>query len=45
MADDLYYGSPTFFNDDVTFYGDVNVYGAYKDNLYDGRPYLGIQRT
>jgi len=23
----------------------VNADGAYKDNLYDGRPYLGMQRT
>jgi len=55
MADDLYYGSPTFFNDDVTFYGDVNVYGKLNftkisyDSLYvrDGATInqLGIAQT
>ena len=55
MADDLYYGSPTFFNKDVTFYGDVNVYGKLNftkisyDSLYvrDGATInqLGIAQT
>ena len=55
MADDLYYGAPTFFNDDVTFYGDVNVYGKLNftkisyDSLYvrDGAiiNQLGIAQT
>jgi len=55
MADDLYYGAPTFFNDDVTFYGDVNVYGKLNftkisyDSLYvrDGATInqLGIAQT
>ena len=55
MADDLYYGSPTFFNKDVTFYGDVNVYDKLNftkisyDSLYvrDGATInqLGIAQT
>lgn len=27
MADDLYYGSPAFFNDNATFFGDVTILG------------------
>jgi hypothetical protein len=27
MADDIYYSSPTFFNDSATFFGDVNSFG------------------
>ena len=28
MADDLYYGSPAFFNENATFYSDVTVLGS-----------------
>lgn len=55
MSDDLYYGSPTFFNDNATFFGDVTVYGNLNfsktsyESLYvrDGATInqLGIAQT
>jgi microcystin-dependent protein len=55
MEDDLYYGSPAFFNDNATFFGDVTVYGNLNfdkisyESLYvrDGATInqLGIAQT
>ena len=32
MADDFYYSSPTFFNDNATFFGDVNAFSDISVN-------------